>query len=259
MRPVRALGWLARRVSPKARRQRRQAKYPLGVPPVRQRLAAFARQLPGAPARLRKRLRARRQGKYPLGRPPLHRRMAGFLLFWRGRRRQARPPFQYWIHPPAPRPDPDDTRMPRPASTPRPAPQTRFQAPFTPAGGHMPTGTTAGGTTPIAEAGEEAAKTFTSYQPENLTDIGQIFPDTAAFFRGLAGSVSHLATHLGDETPLHPSLVEAIQEAVGVMAGLGDHFEELHGQFRAAHADDLERIEEPRTGETMADYAANQG
>lgn len=118
--------------------------------------------------------------------------------------------------------------------------------------------TTPTAVTPIQSATEAIQQVIGGYHPENLMSAGQVFPDMKEFYEGLATSLNSLADTLGDESPLHEQLVESLREQASALAGLRDQAEEGEKQFQTLHEDDISRVENPRTGETMADYAAHQ-
>ena len=71
-------------------------------------------------------------------------------------------------------------------------------------------------------------------------------------------SVAGVAERLGEEFPVDPSVPEHLQEIAATVAGMGEFASEAHALHRAAHAAELERIENPRPNESLWDVVENQ-
>lgn len=108
---------------------------------------------------------------------------------------------------------------------------------------------------PIAPATEAVEEGFTGFDPENVADMRKFFADMPEFFRTLASSVNTLADKFGDDLPLDPQLADHVREMVGVIAGLGDHSEELASMFEKVHEPELNRVDSPRPGEEKFDVS----
>lgn len=113
-------------------------------------------------------------------------------------------------------------------------------------------------TSPISAATEAVSEGFGNYEPENVADLRGFFTDMPKFFGELASSVTALADRFDEELPLHPAIAEHVREMVSVIAGLGDHAEELQGMFESAHEKELQRIDSPRSNEEFLDVSHNQ-
>jgi hypothetical protein len=117
--------------------------------------------------------------------------------------------------------------------------------------------TDAATTTPIQSATEAMREVLGGYDPQNLMSALQVFPDLAEHYDGMAENLTALAARL-DESPVHETLRESLREQAGVFGGLADQAREAHAQAQSLHEDDIRRINEPRTGENMADFEAHQ-
>ena len=67
-----------------------------------------------------------------------------------------------------------------------------------------------------------------------------------------------VGTHAIEEFPVDPSVPEHLQEIAATVAGMGEFAGEAHALHRAAHAAELERIENPRPNESLWDVVENQ-
>lgn len=112
--------------------------------------------------------------------------------------------------------------------------------------------------TPIQSATEAIQEVIGGYDPENLMSAGQVFPDLAEFWQGLATSLQTLAGRLEDESPIDNSLAESLREMAATVGGLSDTAQEAHTDFQRIHEADIERIENPRPAEQKADFQAHQ-
>lgn len=111
---------------------------------------------------------------------------------------------------------------------------------------------------PITQAGEEVVAALGRFDPSNLEELEGIFPDLDQLIQGLAGGLRGLSAKFGDDLPVKPHVAEAIGEIAATLAGVADAVQEAHGLFRTAHADEIERIENPRPNERIWDTTANQ-
>jgi hypothetical protein len=94
-----------------------------------------------------------------------------------------------------------------------------------------------------------------SFEPENMDDLAGFLAGLPRLFESLAGSFARIADRFGDELPVHGDVQEHLRELASQAAGLQDYAAEADGIFRAAHADDLNRLENPRPGEEFTDYS----
>ena len=111
---------------------------------------------------------------------------------------------------------------------------------------------------PISAAAEEVTSAMAGFDPANLKELEGIFPDLKELFDGLATGIRGLSAKYGDELPVKPVVAEAIAEIAATCAGLSAATEEAHGTFRSAHADEIERIENPRPNEQVWDTTSNR-
>jgi hypothetical protein len=109
----------------------------------------------------------------------------------------------------------------------------------------------------VEAAAEAIHEGLGSFEPENVDDLGQFFQALPDVYEALGSALTRLADRFGDELPVHGDVQEHIRELAAQSAGLHEYAAETHGIFRAAHAEDLERLENPRPGEPFMD-ASNQ-
>jgi hypothetical protein len=109
----------------------------------------------------------------------------------------------------------------------------------------------------IEAAAEAIEEHIGGWQPENAVDLDAFLSALPRLFESVAGSVRTVAERLGDEFPVHPSVVDHLREISATVAGMTDFSAEAHSTHRQAHAHELERIEEPRPGESMWDVERN--
>jgi hypothetical protein len=94
-----------------------------------------------------------------------------------------------------------------------------------------------------------------SFEPENVDDLGAFLQGLPAVYEALTSGLSRLADRFGDEYPLHPAVVEHIRELGSAAAGQHEYAAEAHHIFTTSHQDDLERLDNPRTGEEFMDVS----
>jgi hypothetical protein len=102
---------------------------------------------------------------------------------------------------------------------------------------------------PLANASEAIREAFGNFKPEKPEDFENFFKGLPEFLRDQAAALGNLAQRGDDEMPLNKPVVEEMREIGALFAGMGDKADELNSHFRTSHAADLERANNPRTGE----------
>jgi hypothetical protein len=238
----------------RARRVARLAKrYPGGVPPLARRIAG--RWSGRTPLRARMRAWGGRTGTAAATGAGL----AGFLLFWRKRSRARQAPPTYWTRPPerpvTTRADPEDGRMPEPAGTvPGSIPLAGRRRPGTAAAF---SGGGAGMAGVIHSAAEQFSSVVATHQPTTTREMRDIFDgmpesmtEVAAAFSGLKDSA--------DGLPIGPGTKQAMEQFTGLFTSAVQQAEEIRAMFNSEHAEEIERIENPRPSEDLWDTVSDQ-
>lgn len=88
-----------------------------------------------------------------------------------------------------------------------------------------------------------------SWQPESASDIEGMISGLRDFYSELGSAVVGVGEHLASDHPIDASVTEALKQMGMATAQIGEYGREVHATFRAAHAEDLRRLEEPRAGE----------
>lgn len=164
-------------------------------------------------------------------------------------------------------PDSDDEETPparapaRPAPVPGPAvarPGPAIARP-TPA----PAGTSSSRSTsmspsssPHTYAAADAIRDYIGgFVPQNAADLTGFVCGLHEVFDALQESLGRINTQFSDDEPVDPLVVEHLNELRGMLASLVDVAAEAGPLFLAAHAADLERLENPRPNEQKMDYS----
>lgn len=106
---------------------------------------------------------------------------------------------------------------------------------------------------PLTELADQVTAHFASYDPQNLADLEGLFQDVPEFYEGLLRAFQVIAEKFDSELPVKPVVSENFREQMATLAGLRDHAQEANGIFQEAHADEIERIKNPRPGEKLWD------
>lgn len=103
--------------------------------------------------------------------------------------------------------------------------------------------------TTIASLTEAIRDHLGAWQPESASDIEAMISGLQGLYHELGASVVNTGERLASEHPIDASVTEALKQMGMVTTQVGDYGSEVHSTFRAAHAEDLRRLEEPRPGE----------
>jgi hypothetical protein len=97
-----------------------------------------------------------------------------------------------------------------------------------------------------------------SWEPDSAVDLDLFLARLPRLFEAVSGSIGHVASRLGSEFAVDPAVTERLREIASTVAGMSDFAGEAYSIHRAAHANELERIEEPRPGEEFWDVTKNR-
>lgn len=106
-----------------------------------------------------------------------------------------------------------------------------------------------------AEAIEEHVGGF---EPENMTDFEGFLQRLPRLFEALAGSLATVAERHGGEYPVNPAVIDHLHEMASAAAGQQEYAAEAHQIFATSHAEDLQRLNDPRPNEQLWDVVENQ-
>ncbi|MFD9692530.1 hypothetical protein ACFWXO_42995 [Kitasatospora sp. NPDC059088] len=111
--------------------------------------------------------------------------------------------------------------------------------------------TTPAGTTPtfsLTSAADVLLQAATTFDPENMVQFGA-FADELPIAYGTIQEVLRVLTEKGiEQLPLDKVVVEEIAQGYRAMGNVVNALQEVGPTFRKAHAEDLERHENPRNG-----------
>jgi hypothetical protein len=110
----------------------------------------------------------------------------------------------------------------------------------------------------IDAATEAISENIGAWAPENALDLDAFLSGLPRLFEAVASSVAGVAERLGSEFPVHPSVPDHLQEIAATVAGMGEFAGEAHAIHRTAHAEEMDRIENPRPNERLWDVVENQ-
>jgi hypothetical protein len=91
------------------------------------------------------------------------------------------------------------------------------------------------------------------YHPESATDLDLFLQDFPQLFEHLGQAVITMASTLGEQFPVDPSLPEKLREIGASVSGMAEEAREAHGVHRNVHEAEMNRIENPRPNEQMWD------
>lgn len=112
-------------------------------------------------------------------------------------------------------------------------------------------------TAPI-ESAAEAILAISSWEPENITEVDNFLQDLGQLYEALATTQANLAQRFQSDLPIGSAVVEHLSELASAAASLTDHANQARGIFRSQHAEEFERLENPRPREELWDVRANQ-
>lgn len=110
---------------------------------------------------------------------------------------------------------------------------------------------------PIVDAWLEAGAAIASYEPENAKDLESFLKALESANQEQAGHFNTLADRMTDEMPIDTTVADSMREYGSAHSQLAEYGAAVHSAFRAAHEDELERLENPRPREEMWDKTQN--
>lgn len=102
---------------------------------------------------------------------------------------------------------------------------------------------------PIAEAAAELNATAAAHAPADMWAVARELDDLADVDGYTATALRTYTRRLSGEYPIHPSVVEALEELAADHDDLTRQASEIAALFRRVHETDLRRGEAPRTNE----------
>lgn len=110
---------------------------------------------------------------------------------------------------------------------------------------------------PLAAGAAEMNATASAYMPDGMLMIAHELDQLGEVPANVALAVRTYSTRIEASKPIHPAVVEKLQEFAKGFAKLVDLADEIGPLFRQVHADDLTRLENPRNNESEWDYSRN--
>ncbi|MFF2662462.1 hypothetical protein ACFVUH_34505 [Kitasatospora sp. NPDC058032] len=100
----------------------------------------------------------------------------------------------------------------------------------------------------LTSAADVLLQAATTFDPETMIEFGTFADDLPTAFTTLQDVLRVLAEQAAERLPLDPTVVEEIGTAYRAMGAVVNALGEVAPTFRKAHAEDLERHENPRNG-----------
>ncbi|WP_433357949.1 hypothetical protein ACQP25_45225 (plasmid) [Microtetraspora malaysiensis] len=104
---------------------------------------------------------------------------------------------------------------------------------------------------PLAAAAADLNAVAAGYAPADMWRVAIELDEIPAVDGFTAEALRTYARRLEGEYPIHPSVLDALEELAVGHAQLVEMAEEVGRLFHQVHADDLRRVEAPRTGEHL--------
>jgi hypothetical protein len=112
-------------------------------------------------------------------------------------------------------------------------------------------------TAPI-ESAAEAIMAIGSWEPENITEVDIFLRDLGQLYEALATTQANLAQRFASDLPVGSAVSDHLSELASAASSLTDWAGQARDIFRSHHAEEFERLENPRPREEMWDVSANQ-
>ncbi|MEU8512521.1 hypothetical protein AB0C76_13125 [Kitasatospora sp. NPDC048722] len=100
----------------------------------------------------------------------------------------------------------------------------------------------------LTSAADVLLQAATTFDPETMIEFGAFADDLPVAYATIQEVLRVLAEKAAEQLPLDPSVVEEISQGYQAMGRVVTALEEVAPTFRQAHAEDLERHENPRNG-----------
>ncbi|MFF7456264.1 hypothetical protein [Kitasatospora sp. NPDC008115] len=139
-------------------------------------------------------------------------------------------------------------RPSRPDTTPAVAPITLGQSTVKESTVSDLDGSTTAASFNLTSAADVLLQAATTFDPETMIEFGAFADDLPVAFTTLQDVLRVLAEQAAERLPLDPAVVEEISQGYRAMGAVVHALDEVAPTFRKAHAEDLERHENPRNG-----------
>jgi hypothetical protein len=110
----------------------------------------------------------------------------------------------------------------------------------------------------VLAAAEAIEEHIGGFEPENMNDFGEFLRQLPQIYQALASGLATIADRFGGEYPINPAVVDHLHEMASGAAGQQEYAGEAHQLFATTHAEEIERLENPRPNEQLWDVAENQ-
>lgn len=97
----------------------------------------------------------------------------------------------------------------------------------------------------------EAFQQLAAYHPSSAREVEQVAERQADMFAEIGKAYNDWATQLTDGQPFEQAFADSIREIGVAISATGSIAQNAHQTFRAAHAADIARYEDPRPDEGM--------
>lgn len=111
---------------------------------------------------------------------------------------------------------------------------------------------------PVVQAASEGAAGIGGYQFRNLLDIQSMVHATPDMFANFATAYRVMGEQLA-QTPAGAEIGAHYVNLAAQMQSMAASAQTTAAMFEAKHAQDMQRLQNPRPNEHMADYGTNQG
>ena len=96
-----------------------------------------------------------------------------------------------------------------------------------------------------------------AYRPEGMMQVGRDFGGLAEALEHVAESMKVTTARADAEDPLDPRIIEMMQQIYGLQMKAAELAQQLKPAFLACHRVDIDRLQNPRTGEAAWDVTRN--
>lgn len=107
----------------------------------------------------------------------------------------------------------------------------------------------------VQAASEAVTEHIGGYTPESMTDLNSFLEQLPQFFEDQGQALSRLAESLSNDHPVHQAPTDVLRDLATAVHGMGEFAAEAFGAWRQVHAEELERLENPRPGEEEWDVS----
>ena len=108
------------------------------------------------------------------------------------------------------------------------------------------------------DAVADAYASVAAFSPENKDELENFLSRLRELKESEANALKTLGDRFVSEYPMAAPIADAFMELASATAALTDHCDSILTTFRNAHAEDIERIENPRPNEEWFDVSRNR-